>query len=130
MPPGYAADLTEEAKSIQQLARQREDAATHGNDRLAKPGGQRGIFGIDFGTANSCIARIDDAGEATVIQSTLGEAKMPSAVYFESPRHAIVGRAARNAALIAPDRVAQLVKRDMGQSVRSTRSSARSTLRR
>ena len=41
-------------------------------------------------------------------------------MYFESPRHAVVGRTARNAALIAPELVAQHVKRDMGQGVEYT----------
>lgn len=99
----------EEAASIQQLARQREAAAA-----------RRGVFGIDLGTVNSRVARVDDAGRAAVIPSALGEVMTPSAVYFESPRHAVVGRVARNAALIAPDHVAQLVKRDMGSSARYT----------
>ena len=59
-------------------------------------------FGIDLGTTNSCVARIDDAGRAVIIKSALGEDKTPSAVYFESPRHAVVGRTARNAALDRP----------------------------
>jgi molecular chaperone DnaK len=77
-------------------------------------------FGIDLGTTNSCVAHIDDAGRAAVIKSALGEDTTPSAVYFESPRHAIVGRTARNAALIAPELVAQQVKRDMGKGVKYT----------
>jgi molecular chaperone DnaK len=72
-------------------------------------------FGIDLGTTNSCVARIDDTGRAVIVKSALGEDKTPSAVYFESPRHAVVGRTARNAALVAPELVAQLVKRDMGK---------------
>ena len=55
-----------------------------------------------------------------IIKSALGEDTTPSAVYFESPRHAVVGRTARNAALIAPALVAQQVKRDMGKSVEYT----------
>jgi molecular chaperone DnaK (HSP70) len=77
-------------------------------------------FGIDLGTTNSCVAHIDDVGQAAVIKSALGEDTTPSAVYFESPRHAVVGRTARNAALIAPELVAQHVKRDMGQGVEYT----------
>jgi molecular chaperone DnaK len=77
-------------------------------------------FGIDLGTTNSCVAHIDDAGRATVIKSALGEDTTPSVVYFESARHAIVGRTARNAALIAPDLVVQHVKRDMGKNVEYT----------
>ncbi len=78
------------------------------------------VFGIDLGTTNSCVAHIDDAGRAAVIKSALGEDTTPSAVYFESPRQAVVGRTARNAALIAPELVAQHVKRDMGQGVEYT----------
>jgi molecular chaperone DnaK len=71
-------------------------------------------FGIDLGTTNSCVARIDDAGRASIVKSALGEDTTPSVVYFESPLHAVVGRSAKNEALLAPDLVAQLVKRDMG----------------
>jgi len=72
-------------------------------------------FGIDLGTTHSCIAHIDDAGKPVVIKSALGEDTTPSVVYFESPQNVVVGRAAKNAALLAPDLVAQLVKRDMGR---------------
>jgi len=72
-------------------------------------------FGIDLGTTHSCIAYIDDAGKPVVIKSALGEDTTPSAVYFESPQNVVVGRPAKNAALLAPDLVAQLVKRDMGR---------------
>jgi molecular chaperone DnaK (HSP70) len=75
------------------------------------------IFGIDLGTTNSCIARLDDAGKPVIVKSALGEDTTPSVVYFESPRNVVVGRAAKNEALLAPDLVAQLVKRDMGTSV-------------
>jgi molecular chaperone DnaK (HSP70) len=71
-------------------------------------------FGIDLGTTQSCIAYIDDTGRPVIVKSALGEDTTPSAVFFESPRHAVVGRAARDEALITPDLVAQLVKRDMG----------------
>ena len=79
-----------------------------------------GTFGIDLGTTNSCIAHIDELGRATVIRSELGEDTIPSVVYFESPRNVLVGQAARNSALIAPDLVARLVKRDMGTSAQYT----------
>ncbi|MBV9451915.1 MAG: Hsp70 family protein [Streptosporangiaceae bacterium] len=71
-------------------------------------------FGIDLGTTHSCVAHIDDAGKPVIIKSAIGEDTTPSAVYFESRQNAIVGRAAKNEALLAPDLVAQLVKRDMG----------------
>ncbi len=77
-------------------------------------------FGIDLGTTQSCITYIDDTGRPVVVKSALGEDTTPSVVFFESPGHAIVGRAARDEALIAPDLVAQLVKRDMGTAVTYT----------
>jgi molecular chaperone DnaK (HSP70) len=73
-------------------------------------------FGIDLGTTHSCIAHIDDSGKPVVIKSALGEDTTPSVVYFESPKNAVVGRAAKNAALLYPELVVQLVKRDMGRT--------------
>ena len=77
-------------------------------------------FGIDLGTTQSCIAYIDDTGRPVVVKSALGEDTTPSVVFFESPRHAVVGRAARDEALLSPDLVAQLVKRDMGTTATYT----------
>jgi molecular chaperone DnaK len=77
-------------------------------------------FGIDLGTTHSCIAYIDDAGRPVIIKNTLGEDTTPSVVHFESAQNVVVGRAARNAALLEPDQVAQLVKRDMGQATKYT----------
>jgi molecular chaperone DnaK len=71
-------------------------------------------FGIDLGTTQSSIAYIDDSGRPVIVKSALGEDTTPSAVFFESSRHAVVGRAARDEALLTPGLVAQLVKRDMG----------------
>jgi molecular chaperone DnaK len=72
-------------------------------------------FGIDLGTTHSCIAYIDDAGKPVIIKSAIGEDTTPSVVYFESPQNVVVGRAAKNAALLSPELVAQLVKRYMGR---------------
>ena len=77
-------------------------------------------FGIDLGTTHSCVAYIDDAGRPVIIKSALGEDTTPSAVYFESPQSVVVGRAAKDAALLDPGLVAQLVKRDMGTDTEYT----------
>jgi molecular chaperone DnaK (HSP70) len=74
-------------------------------------------FGIDLGTTQSCIAYVDDTGTPVVIKSALGEDTTPSAVFFEAPQNVVVGRAAREEALLTPGLVAQLVKRDLGTSV-------------
>jgi molecular chaperone DnaK (HSP70) len=71
-------------------------------------------FGIDLGTTQSCIAYVDETGSPVIIKSALGEDTTPSAVFFESRQNVVVGRAAREEALLTPDLVAQLVKRDMG----------------
>ncbi len=84
-------------------------------------------FGIDLGTTHSCVARIDDAGKPVIIKSAIGEDTTPSAVYFESRQNVVVGRAAKNEALLAPDLVAQLVKRDMGTKAEYTFHGVRHT---
>ncbi len=60
-------------------------------------------FGIDLGTTQSCVAMIDEAGRPVIVKSAMGEDTTPSVVYFESPRNVVVGRAARNSALLDPD---------------------------
>jgi molecular chaperone DnaK (HSP70) len=77
-------------------------------------------FGIDLGTTHSCIAYIDETGRPAVIRSALGEDTTPSVVYFEAPQSVMVGRAAKDAARLEPEKVAQLVKRDMGTEAEYT----------
>ena len=72
-------------------------------------------YGIDLGTTNSCIAYVDDTGRPVVLKSAVGEDTTPSVVYFESPENVVVGRQAKDSAVLAPDLVAELVKRQMGQ---------------
>src|ERR1039457_2462797 len=75
-------------------------------------------YGIDLGTTNSCIARVDKTLRPVVLKSFQGEDTTPSVVYFESARRVVVGRQAKNSALLVPKLVRELVKRDMGQDVR------------
>jgi molecular chaperone DnaK len=74
-------------------------------------------YGIDLGTTYSCIAHVDDSGRPVVLKSAVGEDTTPSVVYFETPENVVVGRQAKDSAVLAPDLVAQLVKRQMGQDV-------------
>ena len=74
------------------------------------------VLGIDLGTTHSCAAYIDETGKPAIVRSAMGEETTPSAVFFESPGSAVVGRAAKNQALVEPELVAQMVKRDMGTS--------------
>ena len=77
-------------------------------------------YGIDLGTTNSCVAYVDDSGRPVILRSAVGEDTTPSVVYFESPENVVVGRQAKDSALLAPDRVVELVKRQMGQDVQYT----------
>jgi molecular chaperone DnaK len=77
-------------------------------------------YGIDLGTTNSAIAYVDDSGRPVILRSAVGEDTTPSVVYFESPENVVVGGTAKDSALLAPDLVVELVKRQMGQDVRYT----------
>ena len=72
-------------------------------------------YGIDLGTTNSCIAYVDETGRPVVLKSAVGEDTTPSVVYFESPDHVVVGREAKDCALLAPQLVVEHVNRQMGE---------------
>ena len=77
-------------------------------------------YGIDLGTTNSCIAYVDETGRPVVLKSAVGEDTTPSVVYFESPDHVVVGREAKDCALLAPQLVVEHVNRQMGEDVEYT----------
>ncbi len=71
-------------------------------------------FGIDLGTTNSAIARIvDKRPRALAID---GHTIVPSTVLYMPDGRVVVGREARNLALLHPDRVVRSVKRRIGRS--------------
>jgi molecular chaperone DnaK len=74
-------------------------------------------YGIDLGTTYSCISYVDRTGRPVVLKSANGEDTTPSVVYFESPDNVVVGRQAKDSAVLYPDLVAELVKRQIGQDV-------------
>ncbi|EMF00787.1 Hsp70 family protein [Streptomyces mobaraensis NBRC 13819 = DSM 40847] len=75
------------------------------------------VYGIDLGTTYSCVARIDDVGRPAVLRNLEGADTTPSVVYFESADSVVVGQSAKDATVLDPDHVVQLVKRDMGEPV-------------
>src|SRR6476660_1976944 len=77
-------------------------------------------YGIDLGTMNSCIAYVDATGRPVVLKSAIGEDTTPSVVYFESPENVVVGRQAKDSALLVPQLVVELIKRQMGEDVHFT----------
>ena len=74
-------------------------------------------YGIDLGTTYSCIAYVDETGRPVVLKSAVGEDTTPSVVYFESADNVVVGRQAKDSALLAPQLVVELIKRQMGEDV-------------
>ncbi len=75
-------------------------------------------IGIDLGTTNSAIARLDETGRSAMITNAEGDLITPSVVLFDDAE-VIVGKDARSAASVQTDRVAEWVKRDMGSPVYS-----------
>lgn len=72
------------------------------------------VFGIDLGTTYSCIAHIDEYGRPVTIANFEGDRTTPSVVYFEG-QNRVVGKEAKNNAVLYPDQVVEMVKRQMGK---------------
>jgi molecular chaperone DnaK len=73
------------------------------------------IIGIDLGTTNSEVAVIRD-GRAVVLEED-GDPILPSVVGLDAQGHLLVGKAARNQYVLAPERTVRSIKRKMGQEV-------------
>src|SRR5262245_37868268 len=73
------------------------------------------IVGIDLGTTNSEVAVIRD-GRPVVLEED-GDPILPSVVGLDPQGHLLVGRAARNQYVLAPERTVRSIKRKMGQEV-------------
>jgi molecular chaperone DnaK len=72
------------------------------------------IIGIDLGTTNSVVA-VMEGGEPTVIPSAEGERLVPSVVAINKNGERLVGRTARNQAVINPENTISSIKRFMGR---------------
>ncbi len=73
------------------------------------------VFGIDLGTTYSCIAYVDEYGKPEVVTNEEGERTTPSVVLFESADERVVGKVAKESAVLYPTKVIQMVKRHMGE---------------
>src|SRR5437870_4012255 len=71
------------------------------------------VFGIDLGTTYSCIAKVDESGRPVVLQNFEGDMTTPSVVLFEGSNR-VVGKQAKNQAVLQPEDVAEFVKQQMG----------------
>jgi len=72
--------------------------------------------GIDFGTSTSEIAYVSNDGKIVLIPNHLGEVITPSVVYIGEDRKPVVGREAKEKALIEPENTFLEVKRLFGQN--------------
>ncbi len=72
------------------------------------------IIGIDLGTTNSVVA-VMSGGEPTVIPTAEGERLCPSVVAINKNGERIVGRTARNQAIVNPENTIFSIKRFMGR---------------
>ena len=72
------------------------------------------IIGIDLGTTNSVVA-VMSGGEPIVIPSAEGERLVPSVVAVNKNHERIVGRSARNQAIVNPENTIFSIKRLMGR---------------
>src|SRR5438270_5371849 len=74
------------------------------------------IVGIDLGTTNSEVAIVRD-GQPHVFAED-GDPILPSFVGLSEDGRLLVGKAARNQWLLAPERTVKSIKRKMGQDVK------------
>ena len=71
------------------------------------------IIGIDLGTTNSAVA-VMEGGEPTIIPSAEGDRLIPSVVAMNKNHERLVGRPARNQAVVNPENTVTSIKRFMG----------------
>src|SRR6266853_1916013 len=74
------------------------------------------IVGIDLGTTNSEVAVLRD-GQPHVLEED-GDPILPSFVGLSEDGRLLVGKAARNQWVLAPERTIKSIKRKMGQDVK------------
>jgi molecular chaperone DnaK len=75
-------------------------------------------IGIDLGTTNSSVAWVDHTGRTAMVPNAEGDLLTPSVVLFDD-NEVVVGKEARAATVVHPEKVAECVKRDMGAPVYS-----------
>src|SRR5437763_15699158 len=74
------------------------------------------IVGIDLGTTNSEVAIVRD-GQPHVFEED-GDPILPSFVGLSEDGRLLVGKAARNQWILAPERTIKSIKRKMGQDIK------------
>ena len=85
------------------------------------------IIGIDLGTTNSVVA-VMQGGEPVVIPSAEGERLVPSVVAVNKNHERLVGRVARNQAIINAQNTIFSIKRFMGRKYAPSSASSRAAM--
>lgn len=70
-------------------------------------------IGLDLGTGNSCVAVIEN-GQPTVIANSEGDRTTPSFVAYKKDGSVLVGKAAKNQAIMNPKNTVYAIKRFIG----------------
>jgi Fe-S protein assembly chaperone HscA len=79
------------------------------------------VVGIDLGTTNSLVACMNATGQPEIIPGPDGSRLVPSIVSITESGEPIVGNAARDALITAPERTIYSVKRLMGRGLEDVR---------
>ena len=74
------------------------------------------VVGIDLGTTFSAIAHVNESNKPEVIPNAEGERITPSVILFDDDDVTTVGEIAWQSAVAEPEKIAQLVKLQMGKS--------------
>ena len=74
------------------------------------------VVGIDLGTTFSAIAHINEHGQPQIIPNTDSERITPSVIEFDGPAKVIVGKDAKENAVMYPNQIVESIKREMGKS--------------
>lgn len=73
------------------------------------------IIGIDLGTTNSCVAILEPGGKVRVIENSEGDRTTPSIVAYTPEGEELVGKAAKNQAVMNPTGTFYAIKRLIGR---------------
>nr|WP_163573311.1 Hsp70 family protein [Fodinicola feengrottensis] len=74
------------------------------------------VYGVDLGTTYSSLGYLDVTGRPAVIQTADGTDAIPSVAYFASATEVVIGEEAKDTAVIQPDLVVDLIKRELGSN--------------
>ncbi|MCA9442405.1 MAG: Hsp70 family protein, partial [Candidatus Omnitrophica bacterium] len=73
------------------------------------------VCGIDFGTTNSVVALITEAGDAEVVRVAGKDVVRPTVLYVDGD-NVLIGEEAENAEALDPDRFIREPKRELGKT--------------